>query len=213
MKQFCSQVGIEQSRSCNYNEGTMKASTGWVTLAIVTLAVVSPTLTVQAQASIDHLALEQRVDITSVSPGDRLTFTLILTNTGSQPVTGLIVSDTTPKGTVFFGASGPRSWLITTPAQDQSGDAVWRNTAALQPNERVELQLLVTVQAVDQILSPGFAVKSDQLAQSLTSPSIRITVQPKTSEAVVGLSIGWLAIIFVLFVLIIGAWRWRTIKH
>ncbi len=212
MKQFCSQVGIEQNLSCGYNEGTMKALAGWITLAIVALAAFSHPLTVQAQASID-LALEQRVDVNRASPGDRLTFTLILTNTSSQSLTGLIVSDTTPSGTVFFGASGPRSWMITTPLQDRSGDAVWRNTAALQPNERVELQLIVTVQAADQILSPGFAVKSDQLAQPMISPSITISVQPKTSESVASPSIGWVAIVVVLFVLIIGAWRWRTIKH
>ncbi len=203
---------MEQNLSCDYNEGTMKAHAGWITFVLVVLAALSRPLTVQAQAS-TNLALEQRVDVNSASPGDRLTFTLILTNTGSQPLTGLMVSDMTPTGTVFFGASGPRSWMITTPLQDRSGDAIWRNTAAVQPNERVELQLIVTVQAADPILSPGFTVKSDQLAQPLISPSITIAVQPRTSETVANPSIGWVAIIVVLFVFMIGAWRWRMIRH
>jgi uncharacterized repeat protein (TIGR01451 family) len=193
----------------------MQAKTYWGLLIIFAVAAVgwvSRPMTIQAQAAID-LALEQRVDANSASSGDRLTFSLILTNTGTQALTGLLVNDVTPAGTTFFGASAPRGWLMTTPPQNGSGEVAWHSTEPLQPNSRVELQLIVTVQSDRSIVSAGFSATADQLSQPLTSPSITIAVGPQASEAVANPSIGWLAIIVVLFVLMIGVWRWKAIRN
>jgi uncharacterized repeat protein (TIGR01451 family) len=132
------------------------------------------------------LRLEKHADSMQATPGDRLGFTLILTNEGSDELTGLVVSDITPAGTVFFGAAGPRDWMITTPGQGQEGQVFWRSTAALGPGKSVELVLLVNVRAESEetLTSQGFTVQAAGWNAPVEGPALTIpVVKPAATPA------------------------------
>lgn len=154
------------------------------------------------------LRLEKYADASQVVPGERLRFTLTLTNEGAGELNGLVVSDAAPVGTAFFGAAGPRDWLITTPHQGGAGEVVWRSTAPLRSGESVELELLVTVQTEggSGLVSQGCTVRAEGWESSLTGPAVTVavvapTATPQPLSAVtggrtwLGFGIGGLALI------------------
>jgi len=138
--------------------------------------------TVRAQRPVD-LRLEKHADARQSVPGDRLVFTLTLTNEGTAELDGLIVSDVTPEGTAFMGASGPRDWMITTPHQGAGGEILWRSTTSLQPAESVVLEFVVTVQsqAGPSLKSQGCRVQADGWADALVGPTVTVDVVTPTS--------------------------------
>jgi uncharacterized repeat protein (TIGR01451 family) len=137
---------------------------------------------VYAQQPAD-LRLGKQADASQVVPGDRLRLTLTLTNEGTDELTGLVVNDVTPEGTAFFGAAGPRDWMITTPNQGGEGEVVWRSTAPLDLGESVELEMLVTVRAESgtTLVSPGCTVQTDGWDEPLTGPTVTVAVVAPTA--------------------------------
>jgi uncharacterized repeat protein (TIGR01451 family) len=129
------------------------------------------------------LRLEKQAGAGQVVPGDRLRLTLTLNNEGTNELTGLVVSDVTPEGTAFFGAAGPRDWMITTPNQGGEGEVIWRSTAPLGPDESVELEMLITVRAESgtNLLSPGYTVQADAWDEPLTGPTVTVAVVAPTA--------------------------------
>jgi uncharacterized repeat protein (TIGR01451 family) len=136
----------------------------------------------------DELQLEKRPSASLVSPGNQLSLILTLTNNGADALTGLVVTDVTPAGTVFLGATGPRSWAITTPDQNAIGKITWRNTERLGRGQRAELKLLVSVRAdtVGPVASPGFTAQAKGWDKSLTSPAVAVEVVKPTATLAPG---------------------------
>jgi len=134
------------------------------------------------------LRLDKRSSAAQVAPGDRLGFVLTLTNDGTNELTRLIVSDVTPEGTVFFGASGPRDWMITTPQQGGEGRITWRSTGSLGPGQSVELKLLVTVRMTGSgtLTSSGFTVQAQGWDKPLISPAVTVAVVRPTATPAPG---------------------------
>jgi len=129
------------------------------------------------------LQLDKRPGANPISPGDRLSLILTLTNNGEDELTDLVVTDVTPAGTVFFGAAGPRSWAITTPDQNATGKITWRSTEPLDPGQSVELKLLVAVRADAEgtVVSQGFAALAKGWDKPLASPAVTIPVLKPTA--------------------------------
>jgi uncharacterized repeat protein (TIGR01451 family) len=153
----------------------------WAMALVLTLTLGLPR-TVRAQRPAD-LRLDKHADARQSVPGDRLVFTLTLTNEGTAELDGLIVSDVTPEGTAFMGASGPRDWMITTPNQGAEGEILWRSTTSLQPAESVALEFEVAVQsqAGPSLESQGFMVKADGWTDALVGPTVTVDVITPTS--------------------------------
>jgi uncharacterized repeat protein (TIGR01451 family) len=158
------------------------------------------------------LRLEKHAEASQVVPGERLRFTLTLTNEGAGELNGLVVSDATPAGTAFFGAAGPRDWMITTPHQGGEGEVVWRSTAPLRPGESVELKLLVTVQVESggSLISQGCTVQAEGWDSLLTGPTVTVAVvaptdTPQPLSAVIGSNWTWLGFGISGLALILGA--------
>lgn len=153
----------------------------WAITLALTLTLGLPH-TVRAQRPAD-LRLDKDVDARQSVPGDRLVFTLTLTNEGTAELGGLVVSDVTPVGTAFVGASGPRDWMITTPRQGGEGKILWRSTAPLQPAESVALEFVVTVQSQGgtSLKSQGCRVRADGWTDALTGPTVTVDVLTPTS--------------------------------
>jgi len=132
------------------------------------------------------LQLDKRPAANPVSPGDRLSLILTLTNNGADEIADLVVTDVTPPGTVFFGAAGPRSWAITTPDRNATGKITWRNTDPLGPGQSAELKLLVAVRADAEgtIVSPGSLVQAKDWDKPLTSPAVTVAaIKPTATVA------------------------------
>jgi uncharacterized repeat protein (TIGR01451 family) len=129
------------------------------------------------------LQLDKRPGANPISPGDRLSLILTLTNNGEDELTDLVVTDVTPAGTVFFGAAGPRSWAITTPDQNATGKITWRSTEPLDPGQSVELKLLVAVRADAEgtVVSQGFAALAKGWDKPLASPAVTVPVLKPTA--------------------------------
>lgn len=133
------------------------------------------------------LHLEARADTDRVAPGEQLRFVITLANEGPDVLTGLVVRDVTPEGTTFFGAAAPRDWMITTPPQGRGGEVVWRSTAAFEPGARVELSMLVTVQAEGgSLVSPGCTVQADGWNEPSNGPAITVAVVAPTATPAPG---------------------------
>jgi uncharacterized repeat protein (TIGR01451 family) len=173
---------VRRPIGCNRREKVHLRLGQWAIALTLTLTLGMPH-TVCAQSPAD-LRLDKRADAQRV-PGDKLVFTLTLTNEGATELDGLVVSDVTPAGTAFMGASGPRDWMITTPRRGGEGEILWRSTAPLQPDESVALEFVVTVQsqAGPSLESQGCTVKADGWADALVGPTVTVDVLTSTSTS------------------------------
>ena len=79
----------------------------------------------------------------TVKPGEALTYTLTITNTGDQDAAGVVVTDTLPYYTTFLAASGDY--------EQPNGEVVWKDVAV---PVGTPVQRTVTVR-VDQALPSG----------------------------------------------------------
>ncbi len=64
-----------------------------------------------------------------VVPGNQLTYTLTVTNSGPSPAANTIVTDATPTNTTFASASAPAGWTITAPAAGSAGTVQFSNAS------------------------------------------------------------------------------------
>lgn len=117
---------------------------------LVTADTLSDLTTVSVQ---NGLVLVKHVDLASARPGDVLTYTLTYTNPGSQPLTGITITDATPAWTVHVDAAcvalggGLSSCAITRqPAAGGTGDVTWSLTGALAPGASGSVRYRVRVQ-------------------------------------------------------------------
>ena len=104
---FIVRVGIPANASLNARVvGTVTVSTSYSNAVPgLTLTVTATEVTTVGKASDAALALKLAVDKSSALPGTFVLYTVTFTNTGSQPITGLVVRDSTPPYTTFQSAS------------------------------------------------------------------------------------------------------------
>ncbi len=99
-----------------------------------------------------RLQILKSVDKSLARPGEVLTYTLILQNLGSGPITEIRVEDQTPTFSVFLDSSEvsiPTGLIIsetTTPATGQSGPISWSFTGELLSTGTAELKFRVTIE-------------------------------------------------------------------
>lgn len=86
------------------------------------------------------LTLAKSVDLAHVAPGGTLTYTITYSNPGTQPLSGIVIRDTTPSWTVFdsaacatLGAGLTGCTLTRQPPPGGTGDVVWTLAGTLAP--------------------------------------------------------------------------------
>jgi len=69
----------------------------------------------------------------NVSPGDWITYTLVVTNTGTEDTVNATITDTTPLSTTFIGAGfiSPATGSFSNPGVGLTGTVVWQLTAPI----------------------------------------------------------------------------------
>jgi len=98
------------------------------------------------------LVLTKSVNLATARPGDLLVYTISYTNPGGQPLSNIVISDTTPTWTVFDSATcaspgfGITGCALTQPASGASGPVSWVLAGALAPGGSGVVSYRVRVQ-------------------------------------------------------------------
>ena len=99
------------------------------------------------------LFLAKTVSAGSARPGDALTYTIQYTNLGSQPLSGIVIHDTTPAWTTFSSAGcgalggGLTGCSVSSqPAAGGTGAVAWSLAGMLAPGASGSVTFVVQVQ-------------------------------------------------------------------
>ena len=120
-----------------------------------------------------------------VAPGGSLLYSITVTNNGSDPATGVTLSDILPAGTTFQSLSAPSGWTTTTPAVGATGTAS-ATIASLAAGGSASFSLVVQV---DPSAANGSSIEDTaSVASTSTDPdssnnsaSRSVTVQTSSS--------------------------------
>ncbi len=163
--------------------GTILTNTAWVT-STEGITDTDEITTPVASAPVLHLVKSSTdADGAPLRPGDRLTYTLVVSNTGNETALNVTVSDTVPAHTTYVPGS-----IAGGDSRDDTGlpVLVWR-VNALPPNVPVYLTFAVTVNLplTDglQILNTG-AVTSTQVPTPTTDTVTDTVTSSHTLEVV-----------------------------
>ena len=147
-----------------------------VALALKGQAGLSPQ-PVHAQSPV--LAISKSASPDPVVAGERLTYVIMITNTGDVPLTGVLVTDTVPDNTTFVMVSSPDGdWLMCSPGRDKVGDVMWKAEAPLLPGQAARLQFVVKTAPANSlpIVNSTYGVIADGLEAVVTGEPLRTEV-------------------------------------
>jgi uncharacterized repeat protein (TIGR01451 family) len=158
-------------------------------LAPVLLAGVGFT-TSPGQAQEPSLALVKVARPAPVAPGEQLTYTLIVTNTGQVAMSDFAVRDRVPEGTSFVSAAYlDGRWMYSGPAVGGKGEVVWAAESPLPPGEAYRLLMIVAVDSgtTDFVINDDYAVLAVPEGSLLVEgPPLRTEVRKPTPTATTG---------------------------
>jgi uncharacterized repeat protein (TIGR01451 family) len=91
------------------------------------------------------LAVTKTDGVTTVAAGGTLTYTVVVSNVGSNSVTGATLADVLPPNATFVSLAAPAGWTPTTPAVGQTGTVTATNTTALPAGGTATFTIFATV--------------------------------------------------------------------
>jgi uncharacterized repeat protein (TIGR01451 family) len=128
------------------------------------------------------LALAKVASPEPVLVGERLTYTIIVTNTGQAPLSDFAIRDQVPVGTSFVSAGYlDGRWMYSGPVEGGRGEVVWLAENPLPPGEASRLLLVVKVEPG----ITGFVVNDEYAALTLPDGSLLIQGMPVRTGVIV----------------------------
>jgi LPXTG-site transpeptidase (sortase) family protein len=113
------------------------------------------------------LVVAKKTNVTSVVPGQTLTYTLAITNVGTIPASQIIITDVLPTNLTYI--TDTLGINHTTPS---TGNIVWKPSASLNPNSVIRFQLRVQVATA---LTGSSTSIVNTLKASTSSPEATLT--------------------------------------
>uniref|UniRef100_UPI003F6F4DAC T9SS type B sorting domain-containing protein n=1 Tax=Algoriphagus sp. TaxID=1872435 RepID=UPI003F6F4DAC len=111
-------------------------------------------------------------DISSVVPGEIITYTILLENLGDNVATGMVVIDTLPQGTML---------VETSPESTVSGDVITWTIESLDAGESISLELIVMVVAEEGSITNKVTVVGDNFPDD-SDETDPVTIEDPVNE-------------------------------
>ncbi|HVC96606.1 MAG TPA: LamG-like jellyroll fold domain-containing protein [Pirellulales bacterium] len=111
----------------------------------------------------------------AVAANNLVTYTFTVTNTGSVPVAGAVLTDVLPSTLTFQSLTAPAGWTVSTPPVGQAGTVTVTDTANLAPGASATITLV----AQASVTSEGTVISNTASVGPSSGPS---SFAPVTSD-------------------------------
>tara|TARA_R110002020_G_C16308051_1_gene773589 strand:- start:2935 stop:4728 length:1794 start_codon:yes stop_codon:yes gene_type:complete len=119
-----------------------------------------------------EITITKTQDVTSIYPGEILTYTITLDNLGENIATGILVTDTLPQGTML---------VETSPEANVNEDVISWNIESLDAGASVSLELKVMVVAEEGSIVNKAAVEGDNFPED-SDETDPVTIEDPVNE-------------------------------
>jgi uncharacterized repeat protein (TIGR01451 family) len=138
----------------------------YLVILAAALAAVAICSTAVVWAAEPSLLLKETADVQYMPAGPRISYEITLTNQGTLPLTGVVVSDTLPTGAalLYFATPDGGKWSSTQRSTTDGPVALWVNDAPLDPGQSVRLTYVVQLTWKDA--PPGRIQKRTAIARA-----------------------------------------------
>jgi len=157
-----------------------------LSVVVIGLLVATPLIPSAVEAQGPPLLISKSADPDPVVAGDRLTYVIVITNTGNVPLTGVTVTDAVPANTTFVMASSlDEDWLMGFLGRDNVGDVMWKAQAPLFPRQAARLRFVVKTAPGSSIpiVNSAYGAIADGWEAAVTGESLRTKVVLPTPTA------------------------------
>lgn len=119
-------------------------------ILLLILLVAMPLIPSAAEAQGPPLVVSKSASPDPVVAGGELTYIVTITNTGHEPLTGVMMTDVVPRHTTFVLVSGQGgNWWMQTPPLGGQGEITWKLDGPLAPDQISHLRFVVRTEATN----------------------------------------------------------------
>ncbi|MGA9209134.1 MAG: DUF11 domain-containing protein [Terriglobales bacterium] len=130
------------------------------------------------------LSITKTADAKSVTAGDKVTYTVVVTNNGPSTATGVTLSDPLPANTTFQSITAPPEWACTTPRIGSGGTVACTSPSlAASVSGTFTYTIATTAAAVPMIsnIARVTANEPDPNMENNSSATVSTTVNPSAA--------------------------------
>jgi uncharacterized repeat protein (TIGR01451 family) len=157
-----------------------------LSVVVIGLLVAMPLIPSVVEAQSPPLTISKSASPDPIVAGDELTYIITITNTGHEPLGGVLMTDAVPRHTTFVLASGRGGdWWMQKPRPGEPGEILWRHNGPLVPGQVSSLHFVVRTETskAEPIVSQGCRVIAEgwdtMVSEPVTTEVLLPTPTPK----------------------------------